>query len=91
MILDALRKWKHSRKLEMYSSDPVVFFRKQNDAIRAMSGLEGYKMIKDFHFSQMEKAIENIKNAKPEENIEKHKAILEYSENLINFLESREK
>jgi hypothetical protein len=47
-------------------------------------------MIKDFHFSEWERAIENIKKSKPNENIEKYKAIIEYSEKMIQFLESRE-
>lgn len=88
-ILDLYLKWKNTRKKMLYL-DPEKVFEKQFSAIKAISSMEGYKMIKDFHFSEYEKAIENIKNSKPNENIEKHKAILEYSEKLIKFLESRE-
>lgn len=90
MIFKLWKKWKNQRKIEMYISDPADFFKKQNDAIKAMSVLEWYKMLKDFHFTEWERAVEYIKNSKPGENIEKQKAIIEYSEKLINFLESRE-
>lgn len=89
MILKLLKKWKNGRKKMLYSN-PEKVFEKQFSAIKAISSMEWYKMIKDFHFSQMEKAIENIKNSSPWENIEKHKAILEYSENLLLFMEKRE-
>lgn len=88
-ILNLYLKWKNGRKKMLYEN-PEKVFEKQFSAIKAISAMEGYKMIKDFHFSEWEKAIENIKKSKPWENIEKHKAIIEYSEKLIKFLESRE-
>lgn len=88
-ILNLYLKWKNGRKKMLYEN-PEKVFEKQLSAIKAISTMEGYKMIKDFHFSEWEKAIENIKKSKPWENIEKHKAIIEYSEKLIKFLESRE-
>lgn len=89
MILEKYKRWKETRKRLLYE-EPEKVFARQISAIDAISGTEWYKMIKDFHFSEWERAIENIKKSKPNENIEKYKAIIEYSEKMIQFLESRE-
>lgn len=88
-IFDLFRIWKKERKDYLFGN-PEKVYNSQLSAIRAISWMEWYKMIKDFHYMEMEKAIEKIKNSSPGENIEKYKAILEYSEKLILFLESRE-
>lgn len=88
-IFKLFKKWKKERKQYLFW-EPEKVYEKQISAIKAITWMEWYKMIKDFHYLEMEKAIEKIKNSFPNENIEKYKAILEYSEKLLIFLESRE-
>lgn len=88
-IFKLLKNWKQKRKKYLFGN-PEKIWENQKNSIKAICKTEGYKMIKDFHYLEMEKAIEYIKKSSPNENIEKYKAILEYSEKLILFLESRE-
>lgn len=88
-VFELFKNWKKERKSYLFW-EPEKVYEKQISAIKAIVWMEWYKMIKDFHYLEMEKAIEKIKNSSPNENIEKYKAILEYSEKLLIFLESRE-